>query len=137
MAGIGPPPNPNARRQNKRTDGFTELPARNENPAPPLPGEGWSDVTLEAWRAWWESPQSTQWHASDLPSLYLMASLFESAITGTVSAMTEFRQLSDRFGLSPMARLRNRWLVSDPDAQAAAERVEGQVGNVVKLRKSS
>jgi hypothetical protein len=78
------------------------------------------------------------WDDSDLPSLYLMAAAFEAGLGGERTALTEFRQMSDRFGLSPMARLKNRWVIEPgSDAEPAAERAESTVGKVVQLRKSS
>ena len=131
----GPPPNPNARRANKRDEGFTELAGRREGPIPPLPGDEWSEHTRDAWQRWWTSPQATQWSEADYDSVLLMAVAFDQAITGGGKAMTEFRQMADRFGLSPMARLRNRWIVKpDSDAEAAAEDAESTVGKVVSLR---
>ena len=138
MAGMGPPPNPNARRQNKRTDGFVRLSGARTAPAPELPESDWLEVTVEAWQTWWASPQATQWHDADLPTLYLMAAVYQSAMLGDPKAMTEFRQMADRFGLSPLARLRNRWLVEpESEVEAAAEAVESKIGSVVQLRRKS
>lgn len=137
MAGMGPPPNPNARRQNKRNDGFTVLGEGRQGPIPDLPGDDWCPATLSAWEAWWQSPQATRWTDADLGTLCLMASCYEGAMRGDREAAKEFRQWADRFGLSPLARLRNRWIIEDGATEAAAAKAEATVGNVVRLRKSS
>lgn len=138
MAGMGPPPNPNARRQNKRNDGFTELVAPNSAEVPALPGDDWSEATVAAWLVWWKSPQSTQWDEADLPTLYLVAQMYDAAVQGNMDAAKEFRQWADRFGFSSLARLRNRWVIKPgTEAEAAAEAVERTVGSVVPLRRKS
>jgi hypothetical protein len=116
----GPPPNPNARRRNVGA-GWTKLSGPRVGPVPPLPGRGWRQATRSAWRAWWKSPQATQWSESDVPSLLLMARMFDLALGGDdKQAASEFRQWTDRFGLSLSGRLRNRMLV-DIDAEDVAK----------------
>jgi hypothetical protein len=46
----------------------------------------------------------------------------------------EARQWADRFGMSPLARLRNRWLLPESgEAEASAERADA---TVIRLRPS-
>jgi len=139
MAGMGPPPNPNARRTNNRASGFTTLTEGRKGPAPKLPERldgDWSPAVLEAWKRWWKSPQATQWTDSDFPNVVLLATFLKGAIEGSTSAATEFRQWSDRLGLNPLARLRNRWLIENgSEAEGAAKAAEAVTpGNVVQLR---
>jgi len=58
-----------------------------------------------------------------VPQLVLVAKLYESVLAGEQGALAELRQWSDRFGMSPLARLKNRWLVAAPETstEAAAE----------------
>ncbi len=121
----GPPPNPNARRKNDRQTGFTTLAGRRST-VPRLPsvkGQRWSAATRAAWAAWWASPQATRWTDDDVPQLVLVARLYEAALAGEQAALVELRQWSDRFGMTPLARLKNRWLVPAPETstEAAAE----------------
>lgn len=130
----GPPPNPNARRRNNREKGFTTLAGRRAE-VPKLPtikGHRWSAATRKAWASWWSSPQATRWPDDDIPQVALMAACYQRAITGDMEALKELRQWADRFGLSPLARLRNRWLVEGPDV-AAAQGAEATVSNITKL----
>lgn len=130
----GPPPNPNARRRNNREKGFTTLAGRRAE-VPKLPsvkGRRWSQATRRAWEAWWSSPQATRWTDDDVPQLVLVAGLYQRALEGDGGATTELRQWTDRFGLSPMGRLRNRWLVAPPDL-AAAEGAEAPVAKVTRI----
>ena len=121
----GPPPSPNARRKNDRLAGFTTL-AGCRSTVPRLPtirGHRWSAATRAAWAAWWASPQATRWTDDDVPQMMLVARLFESALEGEQAALAEMRQWADRFGMTPLARLKNRWLVAAPETsiEAAAE----------------
>lgn len=130
----GPAPNPNARRRNNREKGFSTLAGqRAEIPKlPAVKGHRWSPVTRRAWDSWWSSPQATKWTDDDVPQVVLAARMYELALTGDGKALTEFRQWADRFGLSPLGRLRNRWLVAPP-ALAAAEGAEQTVATVTQL----
>ena len=121
----GPPPNPNARRKNDRQTGFTTLAGRRST-VPRLPavkGQRWSAATRAAWAAWWASPQATRWTDDDVPQMVLVARLYEAALAGEQAALVELRQWADRFGMTPLARLKNRWLVAAPETstEAAAE----------------
>jgi len=55
--------------------------------------------------------------------MVLVARLYEAALAGEQAALVELRQWADRFGMTPLARLKNRWLVAAPEtsAEAAAE----------------
>jgi hypothetical protein len=119
MAGMGPPPNPNARRTNSRVEGFTTLPPARTGPAPKLPGGvDWLPATRAAWKAWWASPQASQWTDDDVPQVVVMAAKYQAALEGDQAASSEFRQWSDRFGMSPLARLKNRWLLPTDEEPA-------------------
>jgi len=118
----GPPPNPNARRKHDRQAGFTTLVGcRSTVPRlPTIRDHRWSAATRAAWAAWWSSPQATRWTDSDIPQLVLVARLYEAALAGEQGALSEMRQWADRFGMTPLARLKNRWLVPPPETSVEA-----------------
>lgn len=116
----GPPPNPNSRRQRGLSGGYVTLLGPRTDPAPELPGDHWSPATRTAWATWWGSPAATQWTDADLPSAVAMASAYEGAVAGDPKAMAEFRQWADRFGLSPLARIRNGWRLAGLSAASEA-----------------
>lgn len=122
----GPPPKPNAVRRNDREAGFSTLTGRRSE-IPKLPsvkGQRWSAATRQAWARWWASPQATRWTDDDIPQVVLAARFYEGALQGDPKAMTEFRQWADRFGFSPLARLRNRWIVPAPASEVAEDEAE-------------
>lgn len=129
----GPPPNPNARRKNDRQTGFTTLVGcRSTVPRlPSIKAHRWSPATRAAWAAWWASPQATRWTDDDVPQLVLVARLYESALAGEQAALVELRQWSDRFGMTPLARLKNRWLVPPPET--AEEQGAATLANVTSM----
>lgn len=114
----GPPPQPHTRRRNSHA-GFTVLPAVGRR-APRLPGRP-DQAIRDAWAAWWGSPMASQWTDGDVPSLLVMAASYGRALTGNARAANEFRQLADRFGLSPLGRLRNRWTLEEEEAEGAQQ----------------
>lgn len=130
MAGSGPPPNPNARRRNDRQSGFEVLPAEGREP-PPLPGPGWSKAGRAAWETWWRSPMGGKWTDHDVPQVVLMCRCYQRAMAGNVAAAPEFRQWADRFGLAPLARLKNRWVL--PGDQEPESRASKADANVIRL----
>lgn len=129
MAGMGPPPNPNARRRNDRSAGFRTLPERCSRPAPPCPLR--SKRARGVWESWWSSPMAEEWHEADVEWLGLALRML---LSDDVQAAKEARQWADRFGMSPLARLRNRWLLPESgEAEASAERADA---TVIRLRPS-
>lgn len=143
----GPPPNPNARRRNVGP-GFVKLPSSGRKAPPPelpatLPGtrRKWRAETLEWWEAVWRSPMAVEFLESDYHGLLRLAVLRDRDTRGMLLAKehAEIRQLEDRFGLSPLARLKNRWVVvsdgeagqGDEEATDGGERSDG--ATVIRL----
>src|SRR5687767_8617634 len=104
MAGMGPPPNPNARRRNDRAAGFKILPERSPRPVPPCPVIG--ERAAGIWSAWWSSPMAAEWHEADVEWVGLALRQLLGAGSSPNDAK-EARQWADRFGLSPQSRLKN------------------------------
>jgi hypothetical protein len=61
-----------------------------------------------------------------------MARCFDLALGGDKAAMAEFRRWSDRFGLSPMGRLKNRCLVEPPTSETE-EAASNAAAAVIRL----
>lgn len=123
MAGSGPPPNPNSRRQvGAQANTWTELPARGfAGPTPEWPlGSSLLVDTLgtaareqELWAAIWRSPQAEAWHRNGWThDVALYVRFFTIGETGRLDEAKEARMWSDRLGLNPAAMLKNRWRVS-------------------------
>lgn len=139
----GPPPkHPDERRRRNVPAGgeWQVAPGDSwEGEVVPDPPDGLTDASEEAWSIWFGSWMASFWQVDDLPTLRRLAKLYDecerlesgewmSAIadtTGGTGRITrpaipygELRQLMDRFGLSPAARQKLRWL--PPDGQAEA-----------------
>lgn len=112
MAGNGPPPNPNARRRNKRPEWRT-LPAAGRDgnpPAFPLPGRG--KALLELWASLWSSPQAVAWEQlgwTRIVARYAKLLLAAERKDAPIALLAEVRQLEDRLGLTPMSMRRLQW----------------------------
>jgi len=72
----------------------------------PQPPEDWTEYAKEFYWTMWSSPMAATYTLADLPAIRLLVSLADAINDGLRSGpkMAEFRQLSDRYGLSPMAR---------------------------------
>lgn len=133
MAGMGPSPNPNARRQNKPTFEWVALPVEGRpGAAPKLPGwRKWSPATSRWWKDLWAKPQATQWE-QDGSTLWTLACLYDDLIAGRADAAkvsAEMRQHEDRHGLNPKAMNQLRWRLGGETDEKSE-----QSGSVVKLR---
>jgi hypothetical protein len=129
MAGSGPAPNPNSRRQtggqahtwtDLPSSGFSgEIPGWPLGPSLVVDALGLADRELEVWSDIWRTPQAEVWHrngwASDA-ALYVRFLVIGE--TGRLDEAKEARMWSDRLGLNPAAMLKNRWRVR-PDEVAA------------------
>jgi len=87
--------------------------------------------TAGYWDTIWASPMAVVWKDADVPALIRMARLQDKAMRNEASAaeLSEIRQLEDRFGLSPLARRRLQWEITQEE-----ERVERQEAQVRRLR---
>ena len=124
MAGSGPTPNPNSRRQSgNQAHTWTDLPAAGrQGPTPAWPliaPQGSGDLTemlaareLEVWASIWSTPQAVAWERLGWThDVALYVRTLVKAECGDLKATTEARQWSDRLGLNPAAMLKNRWRV--------------------------
>lgn len=124
----GPNPKPADRRQRRNRPALVSVPATPA--AAPPPPEGLLKASVAAWDALWASPVASTYLESDLPALARLFSLIdertrisagigsERLVAGSqgqprphpmyavvTSLDAEIRQLEDRFGLSPKARM--------------------------------
>jgi hypothetical protein len=134
MAGTGPAPNPNSRRQTgNQANTWTELPARGfagDIPEWPLGPStlvetlGTYDRERDLWAAIWRTPQAEAWHRNGwVRDVALYVRFFTIGETGRLDEAKEARMWSDRLGLNPAAMLKNRWRVaSDEVAEKRTEK---------------
>lgn len=125
-----PYPKPDSERVNRHKPGekgfeWTNLPARNDNPIPPMPeGIEYTDRAKRVWKELWESPQSTMWTGPLLRTVEKYISLYDrffgcNGYVDTSAAVTNgMTQCEDRLGLSPKAMLQLRWRVLPEAAEA-------------------
>ena len=115
MAGSGPTPNPNSRRQTgNQAHTWLDLPTVYEGGVPEWPLGGLSDAEEAMWVRYWRKPQAAAWarmHLVDEVAMYVRLFLVGSGSSPDVKAATEARQIGDRLGLNPTAMLKNRWRV--------------------------
>jgi len=117
MAGSGPTPNPNSRRQSgNQAHTWTDLPAdgyQGEIPEWPLSEPTLTETAM--WNRYWRKPQAAAWARIGLVeevAMYVRLFIVGSGIDEPdVKAATEARQIGDRLGLNPPAMLKNRWRV--------------------------
>jgi hypothetical protein len=117
MAGFGPPPKPvgQGRRPNQSLAGQaqTYLPAEGrQGKVPEWPFGKPAAKELELWKRLWRRPEAVMWERDqDVVAWYVKVAV--EAIFNKMArtdALKEKRQLEDRLGLSPQARLRLRWV---------------------------
>ena len=121
----GPAPKPEGqRRHRKPAPGTVFLPADGrQGQAPKWPMAG---RPPKVWRELWALPQAAAWERLFMHRVVARyaAKLTEAEQPHSSSAiLAEVRQLEDRLGLSPMAMLRLRWVISDPTATDAPAEV--------------
>lgn len=94
----------------------------------------WNRLTRAWWRDVWASPQSSEFLRSDLGALFRLAMLVDMFwSTGKLSVAAEIRMLEQQFGLTPMARRRLQWTVTQAeDAADNRERKRARLGRVIE-----
>ena len=135
MAGSGPTPNPNSRRQSgNQAHTWLDLPAAgHDGEIPEWPLASPTDAELAMWGRYWRKPQASAWARMSLVdevAMYVRA--FLVGAEGDVKAMTEARQMGDRLGLNPTAMLKNRWRVR-PD-EVSEQRQGKSAGSTARRR---
>lgn len=132
MAGSGPAPNPNSRRQTgNQAHTWLDLPANGyDGPTPAWPlgpsllveTLGVHDRELEVWESIWRTPQAEAWHRNGwLHDVALYTRFLAIGETGRLDEAKEARMWSDRLGLNPAAMLKNRWRVRSDEVTEQRE----------------
>lgn len=122
-----PKPADQRRRRNAPMANTLKLPRAGRQGKPPVfPGE-LSEHDAVVWADLWRTPMAVAWELDNnvrtvARYLRVMRAAEESLASGDPSAalLSEVRQLEDRLGLTPMARLRLRWEIDGTDDVAAA-----------------
>lgn len=129
MAGTGPAPNPNSRRQTgNQAHTWLDLPSAGfggEIPEWPLGPSllvqtlGTGERELDLWAEIWRTPQAEAWNRNGWDrDVALYVRFFTIGETGRLDEAKEARMWSDRLGLNPAAMLKNRWRVRGDDLAA-------------------
>lgn len=122
MAGSGPAPHPNSRRQTGSqahtwldlpTDGYAgPVPEWPLGPSLLVETLGTADRERELWETIWRTPQAEAWARNGWDrDVALYVRFFTIGETGRLDEAKEARMWSDRLGLNPAAMLKNRWRV--------------------------
>ncbi|MGC5033066.1 hypothetical protein [Micromonospora sp. DT229] len=119
----GPPPDPNALRRDRKSDGeWTVLPVEGragDPPAWPLVDHedaGWADRELELWRTLWRKPQAVMWErlGQELEVAQYVRRLVEVEQPGARANLhTLVRQLGDALGLTIPGMHTHRWRIAE------------------------
>lgn len=110
----GPPADPSSGRSEKRTDGWTELPAKSGLRAPvwPLALKTKPEATL--WRKLWAKPQAVMWKRNGLEwqvANYVRTFLESSELGASGSLKTVVLRMEDTLGLSTAGLAALRWRI--------------------------
>lgn len=97
----------------------------------PVPPDGLREAALETWGSWFSAWFSSFWSPDDLPMLRRLIRLYDECDriedgdwtekVRPAPPYAELRQLGDRFGLSPAARQKLRWLPPDDETASASK----------------
>lgn len=129
----GPPPAPAEQRRRRNTPAGGEwqnAPGVGwQHGKPPPPPKGLRPEMVEEWKAWFSCWWAAFWTPDDVPMLRRMAAMQNECLrieAGDYTEKTrpsppygEWRQLTDRFGMTPKARLSLRWLPQAEDKTQA------------------
>jgi hypothetical protein len=123
MPGSGPLPKPSAQRRRRNTAPGTRSLRQSDAPeAPKLPFKV-ADATASWWASIWASPMAGEWEESDRHGLFMLARLLDDFwttddATTRAKLSTEVRLQGQRYGLSPIDRVRLRWEAPKHPAEA-------------------
>jgi hypothetical protein len=122
MAGQAyPKPDSQRARKNPPTFEWQRLPASgNPKPVPPMPFGTWDPLSIIWWERHWGHPCAMMWREDDPchERLLMFADiLHRERVMHSSAVLNEIRQMEDRLGLNPKARLQLRWLIVDDEGQ--------------------
>lgn len=140
MPGRGRPPKPPEVRIN------TIAPSRGEwqssdgigwqHGAHPTPAAGLLKASKDAWDVWMRSWFAAHWTPDDLPALRQIIRLYDQVERENWRAMTELRQMMDRYGITPNGQQDRRWArpKEQQDTPAAATPTSGHYDHLRLVR---
>lgn len=138
MAGAYPKPDSQRARVNKPTFEWVRLPESGNAVIPPMPHGNWHERTAAWWSSYWAHPCAVMWRADD-PCHERLAQfqdiVHRTGVLHNAATLTEIRQLEDRLGLTPKARMQLRWLIV-PDTEADASPASVELAIVVPFEDS-
>src|SRR5690606_13562396 len=122
----GPPPDPNALRRDRKSDGeWTILPAEGRAGDPPTwPLRGQSEREAELWALMWSKPQAVMWERLGQEievALYVRNLTIVERPGSPVNLGTLLRQQADALGLTVPGMRANRWRISSGQTAAARD----------------
>jgi len=139
----GPIPKPAGQRlrSGQPTYQETTLPACGRiGPPPALPKlKPWQRATLDAWAAWWATPQATQWDQSG-KSLHRWAILYDQLMADPDAAAAihaQLLQIEDRHGFTPQAMAKLRWRIDDEPTATAPGELAGKSAKARRMESAS
>ncbi|MFJ7785747.1 hypothetical protein ACIQY8_24195 [Streptomyces albidoflavus] len=97
---------------------IVELPAVNPLPAPAVPaGVDFTDAERERWDDFWASPQAFMVDQLAAGTVAVMLRYQTQLLDGTASAWvaTEYRHLTEAFGVTPGAMMKLAWKISEEE----------------------
>ena len=111
MAGKGPAPKANRRRQNAPARGEWSVAEgegwqHGEVPEPP---DGLLEASRLAWSTWMGAWFAAHWGPADLPALRLVIRLYDQVERGEFTRSAELRMSMDTWGISPKGQQDRRW----------------------------
>ncbi len=122
----GPPPDPNALRRDRKSDGeWTVLPVDGRAGDPPdwplveHEDPDWAERELELWRVLWAKPQAVMWErlGQELEVAQYVRRLVEVEQPGARANLhTLVRQLGDALGLTIPGMHNHRWRIGEAGA---------------------
>lgn len=122
-----PKPADQRRRRNAPLANTLRLPRSGRQGAPPaFPGQ-LNAYDAQVWAGLWATPMAIAWELDNnvrvvARYLRLMRAAEDALAEGDIAAaaLAEVRQLEDRLGLTPVARLRLRWEIVDDEVSMPA-----------------
>lgn len=124
MAGNGPAPKPKDQRINNHAPSrgeWVDLPPLQGPVLPELPDrdDGWSSMSVAAWRAWREDPVTSQYSPADIAYALDAIRLYDVM---TSSSANEVRLRMDSLGLTPKGKRDLRWRIIPGEGETLAPR---------------
>jgi hypothetical protein len=110
----GPAPDPRSARSEKRSDGWTDLPAKYAGRIPKFPLEAKSTAEDALWKVVWRKPQAAMWARQGLVwqvAAYVRSFLESTEAGAPASLKTAVLRQEDTLGISTVGLNALRWRI--------------------------